>query len=301
MRAGGVDWHVQVFGAAASERSQTQTLTQTQPLWLLLHGTGSSGHSWRDLVPALVAAGQSVLVPDLPGHGFSGRPRRRQDLGLAGMSGALAALLDALALRPHWVVGHSAGAAVAARLCLDAGAGCAAAVRGLVSLNGAWLPPAGLSGWLYTPMARLLALSPLVPRYVARRASRADSMQRLVDATGSRLDEAQRAWYARLVADPDHVAAVLDMMAAWDLRGLVGALARLHPVLHLVAADRDRTVPPQQALQVAQRHPAARLHRLAGLGHLAHEEDPAQVARLLLGLAQAPPLAVTGLVARPGV
>ena len=58
--AGGCRWHVQAHPGGAA-----------QPVVWLLHGTGAAGHSWRGLVP-LLAQRATLVVPDLPGHGFSG-------------------------------------------------------------------------------------------------------------------------------------------------------------------------------------------------------------------------------------
>jgi magnesium chelatase accessory protein len=82
----------------------------------------------------------------------------------------------------------------------------------------------------------------------------------------------------------DHVGAVIAMMAAWDLASLpreLPRLAALGTALHLVAADRDAAVPPQQAQALAAQVPGATVHRLAGLGHLAHEEAPCEVAAVI--------------------
>ena len=84
VQAGGLRWHVQVIGAG--------------PPLLLVHGTGAATHSWRGLVP-LLAPYFTVIAPDLPGHGFTGRPAAR-GLSLPGMAAGLAALLDALDLDP---------------------------------------------------------------------------------------------------------------------------------------------------------------------------------------------------------
>jgi magnesium chelatase accessory protein len=243
---------------------------------LLLHGTGASSHSFAALAPML-ARTHRVLVPDLPGHAYTQRPVGDDGLSLPGMARVLGALLAALDLRPAFVVGHSAGAAVAARLCLDGHC----APQHLVSLNGAWFPPRGVGNWWYAPAARLLVRNPLVPRFFAWQASQPRMLQRLLDSTGSTLDEAAAAPYARLVADPTHVAAVLAMMAAWDLRPLLRDLPRLAPRLHLVVGQRDTTISPREALQVQQLVPGSTLSHLVACGHLAHEEDPAGVARLL--------------------
>ena len=270
--AGGLRWHVQLMGPPLGKA----------PVVLLLHGSGASCHSWAGLAP-LLARTHTVIAPDLPGHAFSDRPRADSGLSLPGVSRAVGALLAALGVQPVRVIGHSAGAAIGARLCLDGHA----APQDLVSLNGAWFPPGGAERWWYSPAAKLLTLNPLVPHFFAWQASRPALLRRLIDSTGSTLTPAGLALYGRLVSNPAHVGAVLAMMAAWHLQPLLQDLPRLRPRLHLVVGERDGTVPPAQAAQVQQRVAGSVLHRLPGLGHLAHEEDPTTLVRLLDGLAAA--------------
>ena len=281
VHAGGLHWHLQHMASPLAAGAGPA------PVALLLHGTGASSHSFAQLAP-LLARHYTVLVPDLPGHAHTQRPTRDEGLSLPGMAQAVGALLKALRVQPALVLGHSAGAAVAARLCLDGHC----APQHLVSLNGAWFPPRGVGNWWYAPAAKLLVRNPLVPRFFAWQASQPRMLQRLLDSTGSTLDAAAAAPYARLVADPAHVAAVLAMMAAWDLRPLLRDLPRLAPRLHLVAGERDTTIAPREAFQVQQMVPGSTLSGLPGLGHLAHEEDPARVAALLAGLVQARPQGV---------
>lgn len=265
MRAVGLDWHAQLWPHADPQA----------PWLLLLHGTGASAHSFAGLAPWL-AKRHALLVPDLPGHAFTQRPGA-DGLSLPGMARLLGGLLQQLGVQPAAIVGHSAGAAVAARMVIDG----QAAPRCLVSLNGAWYPPGGAGGWWYAPAAKLLALNPWVPAVVSWQASRPALLERLLRSTGSQLGEAASKPYRHLAADTAHVASVLAMMAAWDLSALQRDLHRLRLPLHLVAAERDRTVPPEQAAQLARTLPHAQLHRLAGLGHLAHEEAPERVAGLI--------------------
>ena len=282
VEAGGLTWHVQIFEGQG--RLETRPAGEARDL-LLLHGAGASAHSWRDIAPALaqrLPPGARVIVPDLPGHAFTSRP---PDVGLSlpGMARLLYALLQALQAHPRVLIGHSAGAAVAARMALDGlgGPGGLGSVKTLVSLNGAWLPPAGQGRWFYAPLARLFALNPWVSHVFAFHASHRGPLERLIASTGSRLDRAGIDLYARLVSDRRHVAAVLAMMTAWDLRPLLQDLPRLAPALHLVVAEGDRTVPPRTSEEAARRQPRAVLHRLPGLGHLAHEEAPQVVLELL--------------------
>ncbi|MFN7570805.1 MAG: alpha/beta fold hydrolase BchO [Betaproteobacteria bacterium] len=256
--AAGIRWHVQIMGQG--------------PVLLLLHGTGASTHSWAELAP-LLARHYTVIAPDLPGHGFTeALPPRR--LSLPGMAEAVAQLVQTLHLPPALAVGHSAGAAILIRMALDA----RIAPRALVALNGALLPFAGLAGVLFAPLAKLLSLNPLIPRLFAWRALDRGAVERLVESTGSRLTERQLDLYVRLLRNAAHVQGALDMMANWDLRALGADLPRLGVPLTLVVAERDGTVPPAQAEQARALLPAARIVRLPGLGHLAHEEDAARVA-----------------------
>jgi magnesium chelatase accessory protein len=263
--AAGLRWHVQRMGRG--------------PAALLVHGTGAANHSWRCLAP-LLARHFTVIAPDLPGHGFTAAPPS----GLAtlpGMASALSWLLRTLGVSPELVVGHSAGAAIAARMRLDGGID----PRGLVSLNGALLPLRGLPGYVFSPMAKLAA-NPLVSRLIARRAADPSAVERLIRNTGSTLDPAGVELYGRLMRNPGHVAGALGMMAGWDLRTLERELSRLAVPLVLVVGENDRTVSPAEARRLHARLPAAEFRSLPGLGHLAHEEAPRRVAAIVLEFAR---------------
>jgi magnesium chelatase accessory protein len=267
VNAGGVRWHVQRMGRG--------------PAMLLVHGTGAATHSWRALAP-LLAKRFEVIAPDLPGHGFSA-PLPPGRMSLPGMADALGALLQKLGVRPAVAVGHSAGAAVLARMILDD----AIAPRSLVGLNAALLPLRGVAGHVFAPAARLLAASSLAARVFAWRAADRALVEKLVLGTGSRVDAEGVELYARLVRKPGHVAAALDMMANWDLHALAADLPALQTPLTLIVGERDRTVAPAEARRVQAVVPHATVITLPGLGHLAHEEQPVEVARLLVRLSAA--------------
>lgn len=275
--AGGLRWHVQRFAC------QALATPSGPPLILLLHGTGASTHSWRGLAPRLAQQAE-VLSLDLPGHGFTSAQNGEitgHTLSLPGMAQALAALLAHLAVAPTLVVGHSAGAAIAVRMCLDH----LIAPRHLIGLNAALLPLGGLAGRFFSPVAKLMAATPLVPRLFAWQAADPSVLQRLIDSTGSQLDPTGLALYGRLVRNASHAAGALGMMAHWDLDALAQDLPRLRTPISLVVGAGDRTVPPAQAVQVMTRLAAAAkgsLHTLPGLGHLAHEERPDLMSPLVL-------------------
>jgi magnesium chelatase accessory protein len=197
------------------------------------------------------------------------------------MAEALAALLAATGTTPDLIVGHSAGAAIAARLVLDGHA----APRGLVGLNPAFLPFGGLPGQLFLPAARWLGGLSAAPRLFARLGESPAVLERLLRGTGSEIGDDGRRGYALLVANAGHVAGALGMMAHWDLRPLERELPRLPCPLLMIVGARDTTVPPEQALGVQRRVPGSTVETLAGLGHLAHEERPDQVTDCIAAFA----------------
>ena len=249
------------------------------PVLLLVHGTGSSTHSWRDVAP-LLARNFTVVAPDLPGHGFTEQASPGL-LSLPGMARGLNQLLRTLDLEPALAVGHSAGAAVIIRMSLDGLLG----ARGLISLNGALWPFQGVVSHFFSPFAKLLVANPVVPRLFAWRASDRSAVERLIKNTGSTLDRTGIDLYQRLVSSPDHVAAALGMMANWNLEPLARDLPRLEPQLVLVAAGNDRTVPSEQSFRVRDVLPSSRVEYLRGLGHLAHEERPGDISNIILRVA----------------
>lgn len=270
VQSGGLRWHVQHWRRDA-------------PVVVLIHGTGAASHSWRDLVP-LLQPHCELVVMDLPGHAFSGMPAggpASSTFSLPGMARAMGTLFGSLCISPALVVGHSAGAAIAVRMCLD-GIISPGAVLGI---NGALTPLEGLSGRIFSPLAKLLTAAPLVPELFAWRAGTPAILGRLIDGTGSKLSAQGVALYRQLVTDPGHASGALGMMANWDLPALWCDLPRLATPLGLVVGSNDLIVPPATATRVADAlaaQPRPTVHSLPGLGHLAHEEAPALVAEHIL-------------------
>jgi magnesium chelatase accessory protein len=266
VRLADMNWHLQEMGEG--------------PVLLLLHGTGASSHSWRDLAP-LLAGRFRVVAPDLPGHGFTEAPPR-QALSLPGMARAVAALLRQSAVAPVVVVGHSAGAAVAIRMSLDG----SVAPGLIVGVNAALLPLHGIAAPLFSPLAKILARIPAVPRLLARKAFDRQATRAMLARTGSTIDARGVDLYCRLAQSPSHVAAALGMMAEWDLPSLEKDLRNLRSPLLLVAAEGDRTIPPTDAERVRRLVPGSEVVPIEKLGHLAHEERPALVAEIVFDAAE---------------
>ncbi|MBU1360282.1 MAG: alpha/beta fold hydrolase [Gammaproteobacteria bacterium] len=261
VEAAGVRWHVQRLGSG--------------PALLLLHGTGASAHSFRDLVSELATDFDCVAI-DLPGHAFTSLPSARA-LSLRSIASGVSALMSTLRFSPRVVVGHSAGAAIGAQMCLDGGVSPSL----LFSINGALLPLEGLSGLLFPPIAKALAATPLPSWLFARGVGDRQSVERLIRRTGSELDAQGVDLYAKLVRHPAHARAALAMMAGWRLGRLERHLKDLKPHLYLLAASNDLAVPAEVSRRVRDGVAGAEMSCIDDAGHLVHEERPAQVAALI--------------------
>jgi magnesium chelatase accessory protein len=272
----GADWPLREtsrFVAAGGFRWHVQELGQGPPA-LLIHGTASSTHSWRGLAP-LLARDFRVLSLDLPGHAFT-TSDRRPDLSLTGMAQALTTLLAKLDFSPRLVIGHSAGAAILARLIAEG----RLAPSLFVAINGAFLPFEGIARSLFPAVARLLFVNPFAARLFAWKADRT-TVANMLAGMGTKLDVRGLDLYVRLMSNPAHCGGALEMMASWDLSRMPEELARVTCPTLLVVGANDRAIRPEDAEKVARRMPHVRIEKLQGLGHLAHEEAAERVAALI--------------------
>lgn len=114
-----------VAPACMSPRDHVTTVAGTPIAWteqgagenlVLIHGIGDSRRTWRIIAP-LLARHYRVLMPDLPGHGDSGRPDAPYTL--TWFAQMLSDWMKAIRVRHAHVVGHSFGGGVAQWLVLD--------------------------------------------------------------------------------------------------------------------------------------------------------------------------------------
>lgn len=316
IKQGHLQWHVQRWPAPAPlERESTNPAQPSTPplrLWLL-HGTGASTHTWRDVAPIL-AQHHEVLSVDLPGHAFT-RGAVDEDLTLPGMARALITLQATLSaadgsrdarhigsplasgsnteLQPTgtkaapincWI-GHSAGAAVALQIMQMN----RLIAPQAISLNGALLPWGGRAASLFMPLARALATHAWSTRFFLWNARRPGTVKALLRDTGSVIDARGHELYARLAHNEEHLRAVLRMMANWELEPFARELPQLRGQVTLISSAYDGTVPPSVSGRAAALIPGARLMALPRWGHLGHEEAPAEWASLILQSLGLPP------------
>lgn len=255
-------WHVQIAGEG--------------PPLLMIHGTGASTHTWAGLFPLLMNQ-YTLIIPDLPGQGFT-KNHNQNTFSMKGMARALNGLLQKLSITPLIGIGHSAGAALLVRMTLD----CQLQPRSIISLNGAFFPFGGVFTSFFSPLAKVLALNPVVSHLFTWGARDSSSVKRLLASTGSAVPESSVDIYQRLFRCPSHVSSTLAMMASWDLDSLLQDIPQLSVPLFLLVGEKDQTIPPEDGARLAALVRDSTLERLPKLGHLAHEEDPHRVAQSIL-------------------
>lgn len=99
----------QATHVATGEPGTQHSATGTPPI-LLIHGAANDSEAWTKVTRGLLAAGQRVFVPDLPGHGRSSGQALDSIEALADW---IVALLDALGIEKALLAGHSMGSLVA--------------------------------------------------------------------------------------------------------------------------------------------------------------------------------------------
>jgi pimeloyl-ACP methyl ester carboxylesterase len=240
--------------------------TEKPPL-VLLHGLSDCHRSWMRLAPRL-ARDRRVLVPDLPGHGLSGRPDASYELGW--YARVLGRWLDTAGVDRADVVGHSFGGGVAQMMLLE----CPGRIRRLVLVS---------SGGLGREIAALLRVAGSIPLFVERLGQPFMGLfTRLArSATGSLHSSEDAARLSAMNAQSGSARAfartVRDII---DWRGQrrsffarADELSALPPMA-VFWGDRDAVIPFSHAEALANAVDGVRLTRFAACGHYPHHEKP---------------------------
>ena len=233
---------------------------------LLLHGIGGGAAMWGEQgsgsVSALAAAGLRAVAVDLPGYGGSAA---LGPVTLAGMVDAVVALIDALAPRRVALVGHSMGGMVAQELAATR-AGVPLHALVLACTSPAFGKPEG--DWQAKFVAERLA--PLdaglgMPGMAARLVPSMVSPQAVPGAP-------ERALAVMARVPEATYRAALASIVAFDRRAALPSIGV--PTLCL-AAEHDRTAPPDVMQRMAAKIAGADYLCLPAAGHIANVEQPA--------------------------
>ena len=233
-----------------------------------IHGMGGNLTHWQFVAPDLQKT-HRVIGLDLPGFGFSERPKGRYTYDL--MADAVFRLLDRRGVKRAVIAGHSFGGAVATLMALRA----PERVRGLVLVN-----PAGyhrFPRWMQAGSQFALHPAVMTPAlflsasWIVSQVCRRDSPGvRAFRAASTRLKGGRR-----FLADLTHAAHSMryDLMH----RNFLERLRDLTMPVHLVWGEADRLLNAEHGAVAARALPAGRVTRLPGVGHMPIFEQPEAV------------------------
>jgi pimeloyl-ACP methyl ester carboxylesterase len=250
------------------------------PLLVLLHGIAGTSATWEAVIPRL-SERNTVIAPDLLGHGESGKPQG--DYSLGAYANAIRDLLEALEQERGTIVGHSLGGGVALQFAYQFPERCERLV--LVSSGGLGREVHALLRAAALPGAEVV-LSWL--SVAGRR-----SVGRIVHALGNvglrasaDLEETWRSFVS--LAEPEARRAFLHTVRSIiDLGGQrVTASDRLYlaaglPML-IIWGEHDPLIPVSHGREAHAKLPGSRLEIFAGSGHFPHLDDPQRFAAVLL-------------------
>jgi magnesium chelatase accessory protein len=227
---GQMEWHVQMAGAGIGENRAKK------PVALLLHGTGSSAHSWAELLPVL-AKSHWVIAPDLPGHGFT-ISHQSEQLSLALITHKLAELLHALGVdQIDSIIGHSAGATLGLQYSL-----LYPAPKRILGLNPSLVSLPSFYHSFLAPLINPVATSSFVSSMIADLLPFTSMIDKLLDSTNSKLNGIQRERYKLLFKQKNHINGSLNFMAATDIPNLLAHANKITSELTFLVANQDSWV-----------------------------------------------------------
>lgn len=249
-------------------------------LIVLLHGFGASAFSWRTVTEQLSKLGH-VIAYDRPGFGSTPLVARAgvtpDPYSLAGQVELLAALVEREAKdRPVVLVGHSAGALVAAEFALRH-PGVASAL--VLESPAIWRKPPVPGG-----LAKLLR-NPRFERRAERLLESFDKagMKILTDSffDSAKLTQDIIDGYRAPMNGNDWKRSLWRFMTADQSNAVRQHLADFDLPVFVVTGDHDKIVKVEDTFKVTERIPGHSIYLVPEAGHLAHEERPEDFIRVV--------------------
>ncbi|HEV7680900.1 MAG TPA: alpha/beta hydrolase [Pyrinomonadaceae bacterium] len=238
------------------------------PPMILIHGFAASNLVWSKVFLEFAAAGYRVIAPDLPGYGYSGKPRHL-DYTIASQAEMIISFLKRLEIDRAVFLGSSYGAAIAATIALDHPALVEKQVMvGAVNNN---KPTRYLLMRLFGSPIIGDILSPLL---VGSRRLLRIRMKRVYDRHSWVLDERRvDARHLPLRTRGAH-RAIIRTVRRWDAERVSREAHLLTQPTLLIWGDTDREVPLEDGERLHESIPGSRLIVFDECGHLPHEEYP---------------------------
>ena len=238
------------------------------PPMILIHGFISSNLVWNETFLPLARAGFRVIAPDLPGYGYSDKPREGE-YTIAAQARAVLGLMDRLGIERATIVGASYGGAVAAMLALD----CPERVARLVLVGAVSnddpkkklllrLASVPILGDIATPLF-------LGSRWVLRKRT-----ERVYRRLGYPLDERKLEARHHLLETSNTHHAMIRTVRRWSANRVSRDAHLIRQPTMLVWGEEDDHIPIDEAFKLREAIPNSRLIVFRRCGHLPPTEYP---------------------------
>jgi pimeloyl-ACP methyl ester carboxylesterase len=235
------------------------------PALILLHGFGSSLETWEPWAQSLSVTHRVVRL-DLPGCGLS-QPDRTGDYSDARSVSLIKELMDSLGIRTAALIGNSMGGRIAWRFAVAFPARTSKLV--LISPDGFASP-----GFEYGKPPRVPALLHLMKYFLPRPLLEMNLAAAYADPTRLTAPVVDR--YYELLLAPGNREAMFDRLRQSVLEDPVPLLLQIRTPTLLLWGKKDRLIPYGNAADYLATLPNATLVSFADLGHVPHEEAPAE-------------------------
>jgi pimeloyl-ACP methyl ester carboxylesterase len=247
------------------------------PALILLHGFGSSLETWEPWAQSLRARYRVVRF-DLPGCGLS-QPDRSGDYADARSLELMALLMDRLGIQSAALIGNSMGG----RISWAFAAAFPSRVRKLVLIS-----PDGFAspGFEYGKPPQVPAVIKLMKYFLPRVLMRGNLAAAYADPT--RLSDSVVDRYYDLLLAPGNRAAMISRMQQSILEDPVPRLQKIATPTLLLWGRKDRLIPFANSADYVRALPNATLVEFPDLGHVPHEEAPAESLQPLAQFLAAP-------------
>lgn len=240
-----------------------------KPALVLLHGFTSSLESWDGLTSGLKRDYQIVRL-DLPGHGLTG-PDPMGRYGHSDFVSTVRDFLGELGIKNPVLIGNSMGGNTAWRYAAQYPED----VSGLVLIDASGFPLNGLSD-------EPLALPPMLESYFLKPTKLAVNYglkNQYADA--GKIPNGRADKILEMMECPGNGDAFVNIFKVFTLPDPTEKLSKITAPTLIIWGEKDGVVPAEHGKMFHSAIPNSKLSIIENSGHVSHEENPAQTAKLI--------------------
>lgn len=245
------------------------------PPIILIHGFISSTLIWSEVFLPLAGAGFRVIAMDLPGYGYSDKPRDGR-YTIDAQAHAVVRLMDQLGIEKATIVGASYGGAIAATMALDHPQRVAR-----LMLVGPVTNDEPRKKFLLRVASLPIIGDIITPLYLGSRWALRKRMEDMYRRIGSAFDEHKLAARHHLLATANTHRAMIRTVRNWRANRISRQAPLIQQPTMIVWGEDDTHIPLQDGFRLRDAIPNSRLIVFRHCGHLPPSECPERFAEVL--------------------